>query len=238
MRYIIYTRVSTKKQTTLAQIQKCTDYVNAIKNADDPIIYFDEAEKTTRLEWKKREKLKQMMEFIRPGDTLVVYSLDRIAREGVELGYLYEKKLVSKGIKVVSLLQPYVGPAQIHIHAYVAEMEREHARVKTKDALKEKQNRFEKVGKEWFGFKTDPAILNMNENARTYKKPYKLIPDEKEYPAVLEMIKLYDEGLSYQKIADSLNSLGYTNRQNKPIQKMTVYRIMLRRERYTSLLAM
>lgn len=237
MKYIIYSRVSTKKQQTIAQVQKCIDYVNGVKQSGDEIIFFDEEDKTTRLPWQKRTKLKEMLDKIKPGDTLVVYSLDRIARKGTELSHIYVELLTEKGIKVISLLQPYVGTAQIYIHAFIAEMEREHISIKTKDALIEKQNRLEKVGTEWYGFKTDPNILNPNENARTHKKPYKLIPDNKEFEACTLMIRLQSEGYSYQQIAEKLSDLGYANRAGKPFQKMTVYRVLQRKERYNLALA-
>ncbi len=231
-RLIIYSRVSTKKQATLNQIQKCHRYALSIAQPQDEIIFFDEEEKTTRLPWEKRTKLKEMMDFVRKGDTVIVYSLDRIARKGTELAWLYQDKLISKGINVISLMEPYIGPGQIHIHAFVAEMERDHISEKTKDALQEKQKRMEKVGHTWYGFTTDPNVLNMNELAKTYKKPYKLIPDQAEYKACQMMIELKSKGHTYEEIADHINFQGYRNRAGNPFQKMTVYRVLRRKEKY------
>lgn len=232
MRLIIYSRVSTKKQVTLNQIQKCHRHALSIATLDDEIIFFDEDEKSTRLPWEKRPKLKEMIDFVRKGDTVIVYSLDRIARKGTELAWLYQDKLLGNGISVISLMEPYIGPGQIHIHAFIAEMERDHISEKTKDALQEKQNRMEKVGRSWFGFTTDPNILNMNELSRAYKKPYKLIPDESEYKACQMMIELKSKGHTYEEIADELSSQGYRNRAGNPFQKMTVYRVLRRKEKY------
>lgn len=231
-RLIIYSRVSTKKQATLNQIQKCQRYAKTIAKPEEEIIFFNENESTTRLPWQKRPKLAEMMEFVRKGDLVIVYSLDRIARKGTELAWLYQDKLIGNGVNVYSLMEPYIGPGQIHIHAYIAEMERDHISTKTKDALLEKQNCMEKVGQSWYGFMTDPNILNMNELARTYKKPYKLIPENSEYEACQLMIELQAKGLTYEEIALDLSSQGYKNRAGNPFHAMTVYRVLKRKDKY------
>lgn len=231
-RFIIYSRVSTKKQATLNQILRCQRYAESLAACEDEIIFFNEDDSTTRLSWEKRPKLKEMMDFVKKGDQVIVYSLDRIARKGTELAWLYQDKLIGNGVRVYSLMEPYIGPGQIHIHAFIAEMERDHISTKTKDALAEKQNRMEKVGHSWYGFTTDPNILNMNELARTYKKPYKLIPESSEYEACQLMIELHKEGLTYDEIADKLSAQGYKNRAGNPFHGMTVYRVLKRKEKY------
>jgi len=42
------------------------------------------------------------------------------------------------------------------------------------------------------------------------------------------MCQLSEEGMSYQSIATILTQLGYKNREGKPFQKMSIYRILSR----------
>jgi len=233
MRYIIYARVSTNVQDTDTQLQECLDYVNKHKQDGDTVIQFNEPETSTRTPMEERVKLKEMLDFVKPNDTVIVYKLDRLARDGEELVYIYRSKLTKKNVKVVSLYEPHIDKANIHIYAFLAETERENVSIRTKSALKNKQNRMEKVGREWYGFKTDPNIIQLErKRARSYEKPYKLIPEEREYQASQLMIQWHSKGLSYQEIANELSSQGYTNRAGKPFQKMTVYRVLQRKERY------
>lgn len=237
MRYIIYTRVSTNQQETDTQIRECIDYVNSKKIDKDEVIRFDEPDTSSRIPMEDRLQLQQMINYVKSGDTLVIYKLDRLARDGEELVYIYRSKLVKKGVNVVSLYEPHIDKANIHIYAFLAETERENIRIRTCSGLKAKQNRFEKVGREWYGFETDSTQLQLSrERARSYNKPYKLIPEPKEYEACLLMIEWHGNGLSYQEIADELNAQGYANRSGKPLQKMTVYRVVQRKERYNQAL--
>lgn len=238
MRYIIYARVSTNQQETDTQLQECIDYVESKKTAQDEVIMFNEPETSSRIPMEERLKLKEMINFVKSGDTLIIYKLDRLARDGEELVYIYRSKLIKKGIKVISLYEPHIDKANIHIYAFLAETERENIRIRTCSALKAKQNRMEKVGTEWYGFRADPNELQLSrDRARSYNKPFKLIPEQKEYQASLLMIEWHGKGLSYQEIANELNAQGYTNRVGKPLEKMTVYRVVQRKERYNQALA-
>lgn len=232
MRYIIYSRVSTKKQETESQRQRCLERAKSMMQDDDQLFYFDEAHRTSRLKWGERPKLKEMLDFVKKGDTIIVFSLDRIARKGTELSYIYEDLLIGEGINVISLKQGSMKPSMIHIHAFVAQEERESISYNTKEALLSKQDRMEKVGTLWYGFKTDPTVLNPRENDRTFGKPYKLIPDPVEYPICLMMIQMRQMSHTYEEIADYLNDNGYLNRSGKLWQRMSVYRIIKRSNRY------
>lgn len=238
MRYIIYARVSTNMQDTDTQLQECINYVNKHKTDKDEVIHFNEPETSSRIPMDERVKLKEMLNFVKPGDMVVIYKLDRLARDGEELVYIYRSKLIKKGVNVISLYEPHIDKANIHIYAFLAETERENIRVRTKSALKNKQKRMEKVGREWYGFKANPNELQMHkERARSFGKPYKLIPEPKEFEACGLMVQWHKEGLSYQQIADELNAQGYANQSGKPLQKMTVYRVVQRKEMYSPALA-
>lgn len=231
-RWIIYYRVSGKKQETLHQLQLCEEKVRSIMQPGDEIFYFDEGQTTTRLPMDQRPKLKEMLDFVRKGDTVVVFSLDRLARKGSELSHIYDDLLISQGIKVISLKQGEMKPSMIHIWAFVAQEERDSISFNTTEALKAKQDRMEKVGRTWYGFKLDHSILNPRKDHKTYNQPYKLIPEPDEYRLCLEMIRLRDLFHTYEEIVDMINKRGHRTREGKPFSKMSVYRIIQRRERY------
>ncbi len=229
MRYIIYTRVSTDKQTVDNQIKECQEYVDKVKSPDDQIIMLEEPETSSRIPMDDRVKLKEMIDNVRKGDTLVIYKLDRLARDGEELVYIYRSKLIKQGVKVVSLYEPHIDNANIHIYAFLAETERSTIRIRTKSGLKRKQAKMEKVGTTWYGYKTDPDKLQTHKpDCHSYGKPYLLIPDEQEQKIISIMIESYEQGMTFQQIVDMLSSKGCRNRKGKPFQKMSVWQVLQR----------
>lgn len=229
MRYIIYTRVSTDKQTVDNQIKECQEYVEKVKTPEDQVIFLEEPETSSRIPMENRVKLKEMIDNVRKGDTLVIYKLDRLARDGEELVYIYRSKLIKQGVKVVSLYEPHIDNANIHIYAFLAETERNNISLRTKSGLKRKQAKMEKVGHAWYGYKTDPDKLQTHKpDCHSYGKPYLLIPDSNEQAQVELMIQCRSEGMSYQQIADTLLNNGYRNRKGKPVIKTTVHKVLTR----------
>lgn len=229
MRYVIFSRVSTKLQTVENQIRECIDYVNSNKQADDEIIRFDEPETSSRIPMEERTKLQEMLNFVKKGDVLVIYKLDRLARDGEELVYIYRSKLIKKGIKVVSLYEPHIDNANIHIYAFLGETERNNIRIRTISGLKQKQSKMEKVGTCWYGYKTDPTKIQTHRtDCHSYGKPYLLIPEETEQEQVRVMQELFAQGYSYGQIVSELESKGFRNRKGNPVHKSTVYRVLQR----------
>ncbi len=227
MRYIVFSRVSTGMQTTENQIWECRNYVNSIKKDDDEIIEFDEPETSTRLKPDKRPILKAMREFVKRGDTLIVYKMNRLARDSEEMIVIYNE-LLRKGVNVYSINEPKLDKSIICVFAMVAEMERESIRKTTQTGLKRKQAMMEKVGTTWYGYTTDETKLQTREKVRSTNKPYLLIPDPKEAEQVDLMKALYQQGYTFGQIERELAEKGYTNREGNPVHKMTVHRILSR----------
>lgn len=227
MRYVIFSRVSTSMQTTENQIWECRNYVNTVKKPGDEVIEFDEPETSTRLKPDKRPVLKAMREFVKKGDTLVVYKMNRLARDSEEMIVIYNE-LLRKHVNVYSINEPKLDKSIICVFAMVAEMERESIRKTTVTGLKRKQAMMEKVGTTWYGYKEDPTKLQEREKVRSTGKPYLLIPDEQEAAQVELMYELHQQGYSYGQIANELEARGFRNRKGNPVQKMTVYRVLQR----------
>lgn len=227
MRYVIFSRVSTSMQTTENQLWECRNYVNKVKKTGDEVIEFNEPETSTRLKPDKRPVLKAMREFVRKGDTLVVYKMNRLARDSEEMVVIYND-LLRQGVNVHSLCEPHLDKTIICVFAMVAEMERESIRRTTKTGLQRKQAHMEKVGTTWYGYKEDETRLQPREKVRSTGKPYLLIPDENEGAQVALMEEMYQRGYSYGQIATELETRGFRNRKGNPVQKSTVYRVLQR----------
>ena len=114
-----YIRVSTQEQNTIRQ----EDLMTAL-GVDQ--IYID------RMSGKNtnRPELQSMMDFVRQGDTVVVESISRFARNTCDLLDLVEK-LAEKGVKFVSKKEAIdtttpTGKFMLTIFGAVAELEREY----------------------------------------------------------------------------------------------------------------
>lgn len=228
MRYIIFTRVSTGKQRTENQIHECLTYVREKMGPKDEMIQFDERNVSTRKSVSERPVLRATIDYLKKGDTLVVYKLNRLARAGNELVWLWHD-LTKKGVNLVSLYEKQVDEMMIHAYAMVGQAERRNIRESTKSALNRKKSKMEKVGRCLYGYTTDPEKLQKhNPDVPSFGKPYILIPEENENAQVDLMLKLFQEGLNYAEITHALASRGFLNRKGNPVHKMTVYRVLKR----------
>ncbi len=226
MRYVIYTRVSGKKQITENQIREARQYVYNVKDKNDEICEFDEPDSTTKKPMHLRTKLQQLIAFLRRGDTLVVYKVDRLARDPKELITLY-CDIFDKGIKIVSLNDPMCDRVNICIYAFVAASERQNISTRTKTGLTLKRSKNERVGAVTYGFKLNLSELQMKrEDVPSYGKPYLMQPDPEEERQIRLMVDLFDRGYSISQIAKELELLGCKNRRGNRIHKMQVCRIL------------
>lgn len=123
-----YARVSTKKQNLKLQ-------VDALKKAGCEKVYTDisNGSKFDRIE------LSKAMEFLRNGDTLIIWKLDRLGRNVKKL-IQFVDELNSKNIKFISLTDSIdtstsTGMFFFHIMASLSEMEKELISERTKAGL-------------------------------------------------------------------------------------------------------
>lgn len=229
-RFFIHTRVSTDKQKVENQYLECKHLVDSLWEEGDELFEFSEPETSSRKSIANRPILKEMLEAIMPGDVLVIYKLDRLAREGQELINIY-CDLVDKGVTIHSIYEPTADKSYVHIIAFVAMIERENIRLRTISGLNRKRANMERVGTAWYGYKLDENKLSKCEGAKSKGKPYLLIPDENEQAAIQLMLNAASHGFSYQKIVDELTAKGYMNREGNPFHKSSVRRILLRQKK-------
>lgn len=225
MRNLIYCRVSTDMQTTETQIDLCKEIAN--KRGGKTLLFVDQAV-SSRIPMEKRQKLQEFLDEIREDDLVIVYDLDRIGRDILE-GILIYREIKRLGAKLTSYTDPNCdNELIINIKFSVAQEERRRISERTAHGLRNKQNRLEKVGQVWYGYRLDETILQTKERTRTFGKPFKLIPDPDEQAAIAKMKDLYSQGCSFQEIATHLTSEGILTRLGKPFLKNSVRRIVLR----------
>lgn len=114
-----YVRVSTQEQNTIRQ-----EVLMKTLGVDE--LYIDKSSGKNAL----RPELQKMMEYVRRGDTVIVESISRFARNTRDLLELVEK-LTAKGVEFISLKEAIdtttpTGKFMLTIFGAVAELEREY----------------------------------------------------------------------------------------------------------------
>ena len=135
-----YARVSTLDQKPALQI-------DALKSAGCERIFTEKASGAQR----ERPELKAALEYLRSGDTLVVWKLDRLARSMRQLIETVED-LHSRGIELHSLTESIDtatpgGRLVFHIFGALAEFERAVIRERTSAGLQAARERGKKGGR-------------------------------------------------------------------------------------------
>lgn len=230
MKYLIYLRVSTDKQDVDMQKKLCLEYL-ARQPEKHPYKIYNEGDLSTQIKVKKRPKLQQMLQEINPGDTVLLYNLDRLDRDHIEMVILYRKIKNDLKAKLHSLTDEYQDEFTVGLMGVIAHREREKTREKTRNALKAKKQDMHRTGTVPYGFTLDQEnliLVNGPEHGRKVLKPGKLIPLSQEQEVLSVMCRLFDEGKSFRQIANSLNDQGYRNRKGNPFQHMSIYRILSR----------
>jgi len=128
-----YARVSTVEQTLDMQIQALT------KAGVDPGEIWSEKRSASA---KKRPELERCLKYLEPGDTLVVWKLDRLGRSMIDLLKRLED-LTSRGIKFASLTEQIDtntpgGQLLLHVLMALAQYERDLIKQRSKAGMEAK----------------------------------------------------------------------------------------------------
>ena len=230
MRAIGYIRVSTEGQNGAdsfgleTQRDEITKYcaANGLELAN---IYEDPA-LSGSLTALERPGLRRVMEAAQEGDKVIVARLDRIARD-VYLSLFVENEIRKAGAELISLGEPYRwnDPTQkllLNIIMSFAEFEKSliTSRLSSGRKTKARQGGYA-GGKAAIGYKEcrgSKALTVDEDKASTVRR-------------VFELREAMPEA-SLQKIADILNSEGYTTKEGKPFHPMQVKRILDRKAFY------
>lgn len=236
MKYFIYTRVSTDDQDTQTQRDMCIERIKSMhpKGDYEYEIFTDEAV-SSRLSMEKRTALTEMLAKVHKGITIVVYKLDRLSRDIIEMVSMY-RNFIRKEAKIISLNDPHDDEFTVGLMGLIAQKERDTISVRTRDKLANKRKNGERYSRHIpYGYSMHPTeLIHVKEGKKTVMKLGALVPELQEQEAIALMQELAAAGISYQAIADNLAHRGYMNREGKPFHKMNIYRILHRTERAMS----
>ncbi len=220
MKYITYFRVSTTKQGESgagleAQKRDIGVFMNSFSSTEDEIIAeFVEIESGKD---DDRPKLKEAIEKCKEtGATLLVQKLDRLSRRVSFIATLIEDRKLQ--FKVAQM--PFADKFQLHIHAALAEQERDFISQRTKAALAVKKAQGVKLGAAAHKESTKSTVMK--------RQPLAAKAFASGFSQELEIMR--NVGLTYQQISDKFNEKGYKTREGGTFSKGQVQRMCVRLE--------
>lgn len=218
MKYISYYRVSTRKQGESgagleAQKRDIGIFMDSFSSTGDSIIAeFVEVESGKD---DDRPKLKEAIEKCKEtGATLLVQKLDRLSRRVSFIATLIEDRKLQ--FKVAQM--PFADKFQLHIHAALAEQERDFISQRTKAALAVKKAQGVKLGAAAHKESTKPSNLK--------RQPLAAIQFAAQFEPELKIMR--EVGLTYDQISDRLNQKGHKTREGGVFSKGQVQRMCVR----------
>lgn len=139
-----YARVSTMEQSLDLQLDALLKEGIPQKN-----IYTDKVSSTKEV----RKSLSKLLKYVREGDTIVVWKLDRLARSLIHFTILMTK-LKGKGVRFRSITEPFIDTTEksshsefiINIFAALAQLERDIIIERTKAGLESARRRGKVLG--------------------------------------------------------------------------------------------
>jgi DNA invertase Pin-like site-specific DNA recombinase len=237
MKYVIYQRVSTDLQDVETQQKECLNYIKQ-KEKEKSFEYniFEDPEMSSRVKMSNRTGLMEFLKFLTAGYHVVVYKLDRLSRDVVEMVTIY-RMIKDKKCTIYSLNDPDCdNEFIIGLMGVLAQKERKDISDRTKAALRNKRSKNERIGTVPYGYTLcpDKLIEIKNKDGDVELKPGLLLFAPSEQEALVQMCQYFDEGKSYRQIAQILTNQGYRNREGNPFQHMSIYRILCRTGRTRS----
>lgn len=202
-RYVIYYRVSTKKQglSGLGLEAQRTIVENYIKN-DVVINEFIEVESGKNA---NRPQLNKALECCKLNDaTLLVAKLDRLSRN-----LHFVTSLQNSGVDFIACDLPTANRLTIHIISAIAENEALLISQRTKQALAEKKKQGVKLGNPYNNGLTSENILK----GRNIRKENAL-NNESNKKAGMLILSMRNNGLKWSEIVEQLNQNGFRTRRD------------------------
>lgn len=212
MKYVAYYRVSTDKQgdSGLGLEAQRSD-VRRFIHPDKIDIELTEIESGRK---HIRPVLNEAINLCKKhGATLLIAKLDRLARN-----VSFVSTLMNSGIKFIAVDMPQATELTIHIYSAMAEDEAKRISSRTKAALKVKKEQGFKLGSPQN--LTQEARLKAIDAIKT-----KAANNENNQRAKALIQEMRKSGISFQKIADKLNSCGYKTSTNKEFNAIQVSRL-------------
>jgi site-specific DNA recombinase len=221
MTYLIYSRVSTDKQSVETQNKLCLDWSMCQIDYKKHLM-FEDPDTSSRIDMIKREGLQNMLSCVRKGDTVVVFKLDRFARDELEALTIY-KIIEKKNARIFSLSEGFCESFMRMIYAAFALKEREDIGLRTKAKMQFLKSQNCSVGGIPYGKKLEKKMYRSEENKHL---PIKIVDDLQEIAILKQMQRLKASGLTFREVTESLNAAKLFNRKGKPWNHASVFRIL------------
>jgi DNA invertase Pin-like site-specific DNA recombinase len=206
MRAIGYIRVSTEKQADRGvSLEAQSEKVRAmavVQGAELADVIVDAGESAKSLD---RPGMKRLLALVdsKAVDVVIIAKLDRLTRSVADLAELL-KRFERRGVSLVSVADSLdtrsaAGRLVLNIMVSVSQWEREAIGERTRDAMRHKRAKGERVGTIPFGFRMGGDGL--------------LAEDAAEQGVLSRIRELKAAGRTVREIADELNRQGYTTRR-------------------------
>ena len=172
----------------------------------------------------KRPGLQRALTMLNAGeaDGLAIVKLDRLTRSVADWQLLIDNHFGEKAGKQLFSVADSIdtrtaaGRLVLNVLLSVAQWEREATGERTREALRQKINNGERVGKVLFG-------CDLADDGTT------LIPNHAEQNAIAWMKQLRTEGLTLRQIADALTDHGIATKEGKPAWSHSAVSYILKR---------
>ena len=94
-KYLIYIRFSTELQDGETQLRLCKERIESIQEGQEySLEVFRDEDMSSGIAYEKRTQLQNMLSSITPQSTVIVYKLDRLSRDIIEMVTIY--RLITK----------------------------------------------------------------------------------------------------------------------------------------------
>ncbi|MFM5601411.1 recombinase family protein [Aeromonas sp. 55A] len=214
MKFVIYHRVSTKKQGEsglgLEAQQRDTDlFLSHYANDPEVLETFVDV-RSGKGSLNDRPTLKAAVELCKAtGATLLVAKVDRLSRDVETVAHII------KHVDVRIACMPFADKFQIHLYAALAQQEREFISQRTKAALQAAKARGVKLG----GYKGDRETRNL---------AVKEAADDRAESLRAEFQEMRRNGYTLKRMAESLNARGIKTARGSKFSITTCQRVVQR----------
>jgi DNA invertase Pin-like site-specific DNA recombinase len=219
-RFVVYYRVSTNRQAHGLGLdaQKAAAEAYIKEHGGEIIGEYQEVE--TGKDCKRPEIMKAILHANRSWATLVIAKLDRLSRN-----VWFTSSLMESGIDFVACDSPQASRLTIHILASVAEEEARLISQRTKDALRAYKARGGLLGPATFSDRQSWEVKQeQSRKLATLRNAEVAYAAYEEVRPIVQSLR--GQGLSFQAIADSLNSQDHRTRTGKSWSRSQVKRLV------------
>lgn len=162
MACIAYVRVSTEDQSTGTQ-RACIEERHKVDR------WFCDEATSGAIKAKGRKGLSELLSYVREGDTVIVYAIDRLGRNTIDVLETVEA-LGSKGVAVLSLREGFdmstpMGKAMLTMLSAMAELERSNIKERQMQGIKRAKAEGKALGREKIINDSDVALWRQENSA-------------------------------------------------------------------------